>query len=188
MASLYSWRAFHIESADWRSLHSRIVTFRDQYDMTINAFLQRCELDPHRSYFRQLCSRTGYHICPSRREGSAGHFFRHKSLEGLKRPPAFVPTEFLSQAKDNWLLDNRKILIERGIVNVGTNLTVPNLIQALVQDFSTVADSELLELLRQDASIKPLLTNTCSIFRIVSTPLSIMSPVLPRNGLEYSNF
>jgi hypothetical protein len=60
---------------NWQSLHAQIQEYRIQHGATIMQFLRLCNLQDHRAYFQQLCSRKGAHLKPSSKIGSAGSCF-----------------------------------------------------------------------------------------------------------------
>jgi hypothetical protein len=60
---------------DWTNYHCWIRTYILRNDITINDFLQLCDL-PMTSYYKHLCCAGGYKLSPSNKAESAGQIFR----------------------------------------------------------------------------------------------------------------
>lgn len=69
-----------VRDDEWDLLYKtnpeKIQEERTKKNLTITDFLVSCGLDPHRSYFRQLCSKTTKWLHPSKRINSPGREFR----------------------------------------------------------------------------------------------------------------
>ena len=59
----------------WRSVHDRIIKYRNDKKLTIKKFLEICGLPSNSSYFQQLSCQSGIDLHPSDKTGTAGNFF-----------------------------------------------------------------------------------------------------------------
>lgn len=110
---------------DWDQLHSKIVNTRVARQMTITEFLMCVGLNPNRSYFRQLSTKSIRKLHPSMKENSPGREFRDavsKYLENLTADSIDTlyhgsPQLFETVISD-WCLDNRSELRGLGISGI----------------------------------------------------------------------
>jgi hypothetical protein len=172
---------------DWVRMHKDIIDFREKFHLSITEFLKCCQLDPNRSYFRQLTCRTGYKLNPSQRPRSIGSEFRlavRQYLDSNVLDVGVSVCETLEILIYDWCLDNRSLLSEKSISDIRTSQSAPNGIIVVAFKNCVVSDEEILIILRSDEHIKQFETTTGSdLFvesRFESQLLTLTSPLCVR--------
>jgi hypothetical protein len=153
--SIHDMRA--IEDLDWKDTHQKIMDFRDKEKLTIIGFLKFCGLDS-RSYFQQLCCRTGSMSNPSRRKGSSGAAFLMKVKEVLIDKPLpdhlDIEPEDLFEYVYEWFQDNRLKLKEKGITELSLSFKNPKLISVVNRETCELTKEHIFNLMKADPRLK----------------------------------
>eukprot|EP01036_Dinobryon_divergens_P031330 gene31330-40706_t len=78
----------------WQGIHEGIINFRKEKRISIKSFLSMCGLPKNRSFFQQLCCKSGCNLHPSSNVGSPGKQFLDavKSFFQNSEPLIIQPT------------------------------------------------------------------------------------------------
>jgi hypothetical protein len=76
----------------WQDIHERIINFRGKNRISIKPFLSMCGLPINRSYFQQLCCKTGSNLHPSGNVGSPGKQFLDAVKSFFQNSEPFIQT------------------------------------------------------------------------------------------------
>lgn len=154
-------RIFQLEiDDDWKELHEKVIEYREANGLTISAFLRRCSLPPNNAYYKQLTSRGGEKITPSKRMRSVGREYREKATALVYAAGDQTigdldvqESEDLDTMLSDWNVDNYEELRAIGVTAVSLDRTgevqfITHQLQNSTADNSVIAD-----MLASDAGI-----------------------------------
>mmetsp|Transcript_13785 Transcript_13785/g.20652 ORF Transcript_13785/g.20652 Transcript_13785/m.20652 type:complete len:209 (+) Transcript_13785:44-670(+) len=151
---------------EWDALHRKILDIRAASNMTITDFLICVGLNPNRSYFKQLCTKSIKRLPPSNRRNSPGREFREavsKYFDNLATNSTSSLSHGSLQQLDtvisDWCLDNRSEL--RDLYISGIYLSKANPVGIIIDSYlnCTASDADILQMLMKDTKISEIVNS-----------------------------
>jgi hypothetical protein len=170
---------------DWVELHKKISEERAIKGWTISEFLLMCGLDSDRSYFKQLCCKSGYKLRPSTKKGTAGRQLRDAVIayfvDGMKTPADPDHHQSLENILSDWCRDNCDLLKRQCISSIRLSWELPGGIDLCVYPQCKLSDEEILSTLMSDPNIERVSKAFGSSLNVAtrteSRLLSLLSPL-----------
>lgn len=151
---------FQLEIDDeWKELHAKIIEYREANSLTISAFLRRCSLSPHESYYKQLSSRGGEMLMPSKRVRSVGREYREKAAALVYASDQTIEDLNVQESEDletvliDWNVDKYEGLRAIGVMEVVLDRTKEGQFITRRLYNSTTDNSVIADMLASDAAI-----------------------------------
>lgn len=110
----------NINTDNWVELYSWQKDYRKKYNLTATQFLRMNKLEPTCSFVQYLTEYGGFHI-PIKRDGSIGKKIRDcliKARSELALGLAVIPKREAKQAFHDFLLDEEKLFIDKGLLSL----------------------------------------------------------------------